>query len=476
MVSNTGAYSNLLEEREEVVEHLLQKTPELRPRNLAKNNSFDMRKYYKLILVAVTLISLLFFIFYKTQYDKLYNVLQVLEFYGTNKESGALTPNASDPSCPKLNLFLEDYNRRESDPLPTWKSLNDNLWIYSAYCPEAHCSMAMALALAKEEAINIQELHCQLWHAQSATGVEGILAVEKISQVNGDNATSSSFSSYILTCENKYPSIVTHGVSFYTKSNSVFLQIGGADEEPLSESISLCLAPQKDHHDSTYVMLENVIWHHIFGVNNFYIYDGGSSKKFFTNVNSIGIRSHFTFLPWNLPLEIASREEALNLIKMDCHLRSIKKFQTFTLLELHQILVPKSTKSLVDEFESFIPKDSKHLKVPLLRFCAEYPEKNEDIAVTALSINMYYAPLSSSISLAHRYASNHINTSKAPNDKDDGLKEISKNIISVHDYSPCNKFDIDLNSPETVKDNTIATKFKSEFKRKYNNLFPHKDL
>ncbi|CAB4062186.1 unnamed protein product [Lepeophtheirus salmonis] len=425
MVSNTGAYSNLLEEREEVVEHLLQNTPELRPRNLVKNNSFDMRKYYKLILVAVTLISLLFFIFYKTQYDKLYNVLQVLEFYGTNKESGALTPNASDPSCPKLNLFLEDYNRRESDPLPTWKSLNDNLWIYSAYCPEAHCSMAMALALAKEEAISIQELHCQLWHAQSATGVEGILAVEK-----------------------------SQSISFYTKSNSVFLQIGGADEEPLSESISLCLAPQKDHHDSTYVMLENVIWHHIFGVNNFYIYDGGSSKKFFTNVNSI----------------------ALNLIKMDCHLRSIKKFQTFTLLELHQILVPKSTKSLVDEFESFIPKDSKHLKVPLLRFCAEYPEKNEDIAVTALSINMYYAPLSSSISLAHRYASNHINTSKAPNDKDDGLKEISKNIFSVHDYSPCNKFDIDLNSPETVKDNTIATKFKSEFKRKYNNLFPHKDL
>lgn len=41
-----------------------------------------MRKYYKLVLVVVTVVSLVCFLFYKTQYDKLYNVLQVLEFFG----------------------------------------------------------------------------------------------------------------------------------------------------------------------------------------------------------------------------------------------------------------------------------------------------------------------------------------------------------------------------------------------------------
>ena len=41
-----------------------------------------MKKYYKLVLVVVTVISLVSFIFYKTQYDKLYNVLEVLEFFG----------------------------------------------------------------------------------------------------------------------------------------------------------------------------------------------------------------------------------------------------------------------------------------------------------------------------------------------------------------------------------------------------------
>lgn len=48
--------------------------------------SSKMRKYYKLVLVVVTVISLVSFIFYKTQYDKLYNVLEVLEFFGPDPD------------------------------------------------------------------------------------------------------------------------------------------------------------------------------------------------------------------------------------------------------------------------------------------------------------------------------------------------------------------------------------------------------
>ncbi len=44
-----------------------------------------MKKISKCFLIVVTLMSLSFLVFYKTQYDKLYNVLQVLEFFG-NRE------------------------------------------------------------------------------------------------------------------------------------------------------------------------------------------------------------------------------------------------------------------------------------------------------------------------------------------------------------------------------------------------------
>lgn len=47
-----------------------------------------MRKYYKLALFLVAAFSFICFLFYKTQYDKLYNVLEVLEFFGNGKSAG----------------------------------------------------------------------------------------------------------------------------------------------------------------------------------------------------------------------------------------------------------------------------------------------------------------------------------------------------------------------------------------------------
>jgi len=44
----------------------------------------NMRKYYKLALMVVTVLSLVCFAFYKTQYDRLYKVLQVLEYFGND--------------------------------------------------------------------------------------------------------------------------------------------------------------------------------------------------------------------------------------------------------------------------------------------------------------------------------------------------------------------------------------------------------
>ena len=44
-----------------------------------------MRKISKCLLIVVTLVSLACVLFYKQQYDKLYNVLQVLEFFGNRQ-------------------------------------------------------------------------------------------------------------------------------------------------------------------------------------------------------------------------------------------------------------------------------------------------------------------------------------------------------------------------------------------------------
>eukprot|EP00096_Caligus_rogercresseyi_P010032 TRINITY_DN3531_c0_g1_i1.p1 TRINITY_DN3531_c0_g1~~TRINITY_DN3531_c0_g1_i1.p1 ORF type:complete len:486 (-),score=112.71 TRINITY_DN3531_c0_g1_i1:77-1534(-) len=482
--------TTLSREREDVLEELLIKSPELRPtRNttLSQNKNNSMRKYYKLFLVSLSLLSLLCFLFYKTQYDKLYNVLQVLEFYGntpasSNPTKNNLPPCSNGSSSSSFNgqedLSLEEgFHTRSSDPLPSWRRLHDGLWIYSAYCTSDPCSSVHGLALASKEALNLTLLTCSLWNTLSANGVHGILSFQRL-KAKEEDEEDQLLHPYLLTCENKYPSNTPHALQLSTSQNvSIYTQIGFHGGSAPLNSLALCLAPQLDHSDSTHLMLENVLWHTTFGARNFYLYDSSSTGKFLSTLSSLGIRSSLTNLPWDLPHEVESRlsaEDRWTLLETDCHLRSVDKFLTFTLLELDQILVPGSADSLSMEFDSLIPKGSKHLRIPRLRFCAEFPENHEDVVVRALGINHYYAPLTSSISLVHGPPPPvPLSNSEEFNDSP---KDISKNILSVHDYSPCNTLDIDLNSPDTQEDNTLITKFKTDFIKKYKHLFPHKDL
>ena len=57
------------------------------PINLDAILNLKMKKISKCLLLIVSLLSLVCLIFYKTQYDKLYNVLQVLEFFGSQDGS-----------------------------------------------------------------------------------------------------------------------------------------------------------------------------------------------------------------------------------------------------------------------------------------------------------------------------------------------------------------------------------------------------
>eukprot|EP00092_Neocalanus_flemingeri_P052211 GFUD01060957.1.p2 GENE.GFUD01060957.1~~GFUD01060957.1.p2 ORF type:complete len:113 (+),score=49.24 GFUD01060957.1:75-413(+) len=89
-----------------------------------------MKKYTKLVLTVVAIISSLCFIIYKYRYDRLYNVMQVLEVFGT----------PDDPSCVPCDLSPGDL--QASPPLqltPAWQQVSPTVHLYSAYCD--HTSM-----------------------------------------------------------------------------------------------------------------------------------------------------------------------------------------------------------------------------------------------------------------------------------------------------------------------------------------------
>merc|ERR1712130_970351 len=76
-----------------------------------------MKKYTKLILSVVAVISFFSFVFYKFCYDRLYNVMQVLEVFGT----------PDDPS-------VQPCTSEEEWVPPTWQNHGPSLHLFSAHC------------------------------------------------------------------------------------------------------------------------------------------------------------------------------------------------------------------------------------------------------------------------------------------------------------------------------------------------------
>ena len=110
-----------------------------------------MKKYTKLVLMVVAIISSLCFLIYKYRYDRLYNVLQVMEVFGS----------PDDPSCvpcvppPPLQLS------------PAWQQVSPTVHLYSAYCDYTSmdreggsCPTVTVLGVARGEP---RDYKCRLW-------------------------------------------------------------------------------------------------------------------------------------------------------------------------------------------------------------------------------------------------------------------------------------------------------------------------
>ena len=105
-----------------------------------------MKKYTKLVLALVAVVSSLAFIIYKYRYDRLYHVMQVLEVFGS-PEDGVAAPGRS------LSIS------------PGWVGLGGGVWLYSAYCSGLQCDRVSVLGLVQrpDNTAVAADLQCTLW-------------------------------------------------------------------------------------------------------------------------------------------------------------------------------------------------------------------------------------------------------------------------------------------------------------------------
>ena len=115
-----------------------------------------MKKYTKLVLTVVAIISSLCFLIYKYRYDRLYNVMQVMSVFGTPNDPSFVPCNHS--TSPPLQLT------------PAWQQISPTVYLYSAYCDYTTmeegegvvCPTVSAIGVGKE-GVNTKEYKCKLW-------------------------------------------------------------------------------------------------------------------------------------------------------------------------------------------------------------------------------------------------------------------------------------------------------------------------
>ena len=236
------------------------------------------------------------------------------------------------------------------------------------------------------------------------------------------------------------------------KSSAAYLHVNAPLEVPSNQgSILACLAPQAQHLDSTMQMSENILLHHFFGINDFFIYDHGITGQFLENFvkppfNTLMI--NVGILPWNIPNVELSNDVQRQIIDSDCFFRSkARKFKTSVVLNLTQILVPRSGEtSLPKALEQ--SQKSGQLLVELLKFCSEYPVQKSPVAQGSIKAAYEQSVYNKDLSQGQYIKVTHGSSGEQG--------KVNHDELAVHDYGPCKNYDMDVDGVESIRDRTIA--------------------
>lgn len=397
-------------------------------RNRAKEKDkwLDMKKYTKLVLVVTALLSTLCFLFYKFRYDRLYNVLQVLEVFGTPDD-----PSFKD--CEEKSVI-----QRPISLPPTWQRVDDSLYLFSAYCEKSSdqgqgCPLVTAIAIASEQPINLK---CKLWFEGSLKALEGIFSATKDLKEDPEGQ----FSPFTLKCESKFNTRVPYAMTVY-KDGGHESQVPIQFLEELNDKspLNICILHSSLLGDSTLELRESLIFHSFVNASSLRLYSGGFSSSVMQTIHKLEMDRQLSLaiVSWNIPTSLPL-ETVVRLATSDCYFQSRHNYLTYVVLTPRQILMPKSLMTLPDTVKVFSgTQDVVRGPNPLLvkKFCAEYPEdkqsKNFAARISLLQSTFYNQQLSDGVTSNIHFLGDV--TGKEEHKKED--------ILNVNEYGGCERYD-----------------------------------
>lgn len=322
-----------------------------------------MRKYYQLLLFILSVVSILCFVFYKHEYDRLRKVLEVLDFFGPSvTESDQKAVRVEDPCLNGSLEFIPDY----------WHSYAEDVHIYSAFkvANEKGWSLNSVAVVNKNSSSLLKRSSCALISGEVIDDkFEGTIEWKKIEK----DGTSSAYS---VVCN--VPEMIgsSHLFSLYDSKVALHtlnipLHLGPA--HPKDHAVSLCVL-SKDPFWHVGDLVDFIQYYAILGVNNFYFYHRGigdqviSVLKEFVHTRG-GVTIHLAM--WNRPSGMFSSLD-FALVNQDCSWRhGAKTGPAVTLQFGHFLVLPKSSR-----LEEFLVKlsdrkteSSYEVRIPLQSVC-----------------------------------------------------------------------------------------------------------
>lgn len=382
-----------------------------------------MKKYYRLMLLITTLISLLLFLIYRHQYNRLHYVLEVFDFFGR-------PCNFSD--IEKNEKILEHH---DWGPQPIWQE-SEKIHLYSAFWTNQKEVKAIAI-------VPINTVHarsCFLWYENKPKPILGKFRFSLMSE-----SMTKAFKMFFYYC-NSSSFDAPYAISFSAKNKLIDpkkVLLTNNLSYQVNFNITICIPPSAFNKTK---FIEFLSFHRLIGVNSFIFYGGSVPHRLSKFLSNLAYRLdiHAVFLPWNFPYNY--KGIAKEIITFDCVLRNRNQSYFATVLEIDEYIVPDQYNSLTAVVDN-INHDAQKISFPVIKFCLEQEKPDSPIVLQNVEVIN-----TKELAVIDFYRINLQN-------KTVSVQNFDKSFAAVHKYVHC--------TDKTIKRsvNTSILKYSTDFIR-----------
>lgn len=325
-----------------------------------------MRKYYQLLLLIVSILSITLFLVYKHEYNRLHYVLEVFNFFGQ-------PCNISDLRTSENTIVQHDWG-----PIPIWYE-NDGLYTYSGFWTEK----SEAKVIAFHNGTKRIPRNCYLWFEDKSKPIIG-----KFRYSNIEGQKQDTFSAHYYYCNmNEYPHI-PYAVSFgkakkEDKLDKILLKSTG---HKIVFNITMCVVPSQVFNKNEFI--EFLSFHSLIGIDSYIFYSNNIPyrlQKIITNLSTrLGIT--IVFLPWNsvnIKTNITHQ-----IVESDCTLRALSNSHNIVTLFMNEYIVPSKYFALKDVINYFNNQTGR-IALPVQAFCIQNTNHRKPIALQNVDVAYY---------------------------------------------------------------------------------------